>query len=377
MPYHRIGDPERLYGLIEAMLALESDADLSSLLQLVVDSARRLVGARYGALGVLGPDGRHLARFVTSGLSEEEVAAIGSTPSGRGVLGQVIARAAAVRVDDLAAEPGAVGFPPGHPTMRRFCGVPVQASDGHVLGNLYLADREDGAPFSEDDQALVESFGRAAGLAVDQAALRDRQHELTLAAERERLARELHDTVIQRLFAVGLGLQVTLRSVLADEDRERIDRAIEELDETIQEIRTTIFAIDADEVDASELTARLRAMVEEVATRLGVAVTLTLAEPTLEVTSRVARHTLQALREVLANVARHARASSLAVSLRAEGDLLVLEIRDDGVGFVAPVGPGRGLRNLRERAHRLGGSCQVESEPGRGTLVRWTARRMA
>ncbi len=377
MSLDRIRDPERLHGLIEAILAIEAGADLTELLTLIVDRARHLVRARYGALGVLGPDGHHLARFVTSGLDEDAARAIGAPPSGRGVLGRVIAQAAGVRIEDLAAEAGAAGFPPGHPVMRRFCGVPVRAGDGHVFGNLYLADRLDDEPFSAEDEDLLEAFGRAAGLAVDQASLRERQHELTLTAERERLARELHDTVIQRLFAVGLALQVTLASTLSAADRERIDRAVDELDATIQEIRTTIFAIDADEVDGSELTPRLRAMVDEVATRLGVAVSLSLEEPAPEVSSRVARQTLQALREMLANVARHARASTLTVHLGTRGDLLVLEIRDDGVGFVAPIGPGRGLRNLRERARELGGAMEIASEPGRGTLVRWTARRLA
>ena len=359
------------------MLLIEADADLTDLLQLIVQTASELVGARYGALGVLGAQAPTLSRFVTYGVDPGTRERIGSDPHGRGVLGETTLATSPVRVDDLAQHPGAVGFPDHHPRMRHFLGVPVTTGDGHVFGNLYLADRSDDRPFDEDDEVLVEAFGRAAGLVIDQATLRHHLRELTLSDERERLARDLHDTVIQRLFGVGLALQLTLASNLEAADRERINRAVDELDATVQEIRTTIFEIDRDDVDGTNLAARVREMCDEVGARLGIKVALRLPPDTdLVTSSRCARHTLQALRETLANVARHAQASEADVELDVDGPWLTLLVRDNGVGFATTVGPGRGLRNLRSRARELGGDVTVEATPGRGTLVRWTAQRL-
>ncbi len=378
MSFRRITDPARLHALIDAMLLIETDADLTDLLGLIVTAASQLVGARYGALGVVGGDRASLSRFVTYGVDEGVSSLIGATPHGHGVLGETIVGAAPVRVADLAHYPGSAGFPTHHPVMRSFLGVPILAGDGRVFGNLYLTDREDGVPFDEEDEALVSSFGRAAGLVIDQANLRAHLRELILSEERERLARDLHDTVIQRLFGVGLALQITLGSEIDPADRDRINRALDELDGTIQEIRTTIFEIDQDDVDGETLLVRLAAMSDEVATRLGIKVDLDLPDQSaLEASAHCARHTLRALREILSNIARHARASEANVALAVEGPLLVLRVHDNGVGFHAPVGPGRGLRNLRGRARELGGDCTIESTPGTGTLVEWTARRDA
>ena len=377
MAFHRITDPERLHALIDAILLIEIDAHLDVLLRTIVETATTLVGARYGALGVVASDGATLSRFITCGIDENTREAIGHSPRGLGVLGQTIHLAHSLRVDHLSSHEGASGFPAHHPVMERFLGVPVLTGDGHVFGNLYLTDRLDGEAFDEQDEQLVTAFGRAAGLVIDQATLRHDLRELTLSEERERLARDLHDTVIQRLFGVGLALQLTLSSQLDDQARSRINSALDELDTTIHEIRTTIFEIDQDDFTSGSLEDRISTLTHEVATRLDIDVDLRLS-PTINhlVSKRSGHQTIQALREMLSNVARHSRASHASVRVEIDSSLVVVTVEDDGVGFAAPVGPGRGLRNLASRARELGGDCSIDSLVGRGTLVRWTANRL-
>ncbi len=377
MTYHRITDPGRLHALIDAILLIETDANLNDLLRTIVETASHLVGANYGALGVVAKDGKTLSRFITHGVDDQLREDIGQDPRGHGVLGEIIHSAHPLRIDELIDHASFEGFPTNHPTMRRFLGVPVKTGDGHVFGNLYLSNPIDSEPFDEEDELLVAAFGRAAGLVIDQATLRRNLRELTLSEERERLAKDLHDTVIQRLFGVGLALQMTLATPMDDVVRSRINIALDELDTTIHEIRTTIFEIDQEDLEGGALSSRISVLTDEVAARLGIDVDLRLS-PDIDVAvgRHCAHHTIQALREALSNVARHSQASAARVDIEIDDDLLVLRVSDNGVGFVAPVGPGRGLRNLASRARDLGGTCTIESAPERGTLVQWTANRL-
>ena len=376
MPFHRIKDPDRLHALVDAILLIEADANLTTLLETIVQRATVLVGARYGALGVLERDGVTLANFITHGLDDQQRSLIGALPHGDGVLGEVIRLGHPLRVADLATHPRRSGFPAHHPPMHQFLGVPVVVEDGTVFGNLYLTDNLTGEPFSAEDEDLLAGFGRAAGLVIDQATLRNQLRELTIAEERERLARDLHDTVIQRLFGIGLSLQMTLPSALDETVRSRIDQALDELNETIRDIRTTIFEIDRDHGNIESLEGRVKSLTSEVASRLGVPVQVTTTTALDDlVSSSCALHTVQALREILANVVRHAHAKSVEVELSVDEGMLLLEVRDDGVGFTMSDVGGHGLGNLASRAHDLGGECYVESKVGHGTKVRWTAKR--
>jgi signal transduction histidine kinase len=187
----------------------------------------------------------------------------------------------------------------------------------------------------------------------------------------------LHDTVIQRLFGVGLGLQMAL-PLLDDEARSRVDLALDELNETIHDIRTTIFEIDQDRATVDTLRQRAMALTNEVDNRLGVEAHLQMqAGLSQEVNEHCAHHTIQALREILSNIVRHSEASHVEVELSGVGDFLVLKVDDNGVGFDEGTGFGRGLRNLATRAHDLGGQCVIESHVGSGTLVTWTALKKA
>lgn len=168
---------DRIDGLVEAMLAVTSGLDLELTLSTIVRTAIELVDARYGALGVRGDD-HELTEFVYQGIDDETRAVIGHLPEGRGVLGVLIDDPKPIRLDDIHQHPASVGFPPNHPPMRTFLGVPVRIRD-EVFGNLYLTDKTNGQPFSEDDEVLVEALAAAAGVAVENARLyqlsRDRQ----------------------------------------------------------------------------------------------------------------------------------------------------------------------------------------------------------
>jgi signal transduction histidine kinase len=374
--FHKINDPLRLHALIDAILLIEADADLDGLLARIIEAASQLVGARYGALGVIARDGTTLSSFITYGLNHKERAAIGPEPHGQGLLGEIIRERVTLRLDDLTQHETSVGFPANHPPMTRFLGVPVATGDGHVFGNLYLTDPLDGEPFSDEDEQLIEAFGRAAGLVIDQEMLRSNTRELTLTEERERLARDLHDTVIQRLFAVGLALQISLPAIVDEDVRVRINNVLDELDTTIHEIRTTIFEIDQDHPVDETLEERVLALASEVESRLGVLAIVKVArgiDDDLE--TECAHHSMQALREMLSNVVRHSQATAVEVKVDTDGELIEVIVRDNGVGFVPNIGTGRGTRNLVSRARGLGGDCTFDSKIGGGTTVRWTANR--
>lgn len=376
MAFHKINDPLRLHALIDAILLIEADADLDGLLARIIEAASQLVGARYGALGVIARDGTTLSSFITYGLNHKERAAIGPEPHGQGLLGEIIRERVTLRLDDLTQHETSVGFPANHPPMTRFLGVPVATGDGHVFGNLYLTDPLDGEPFSDEDEQLIEAFGRAAGLVIDQEMLRSNTRELTLTEERERLARDLHDTVIQRLFAVGLALQISLPAIVDEDVRVRINNVLDELDTTIHEIRTTIFEIDQDHPVDETLEERVLALASEVESRLGVLAIVKVArgiDDDLE--TECAHHSMQALREMLSNVVRHSQATAVEVKVDTDGELIEVIVRDNGVGFVPNIGTGRGTRNLVSRARGLGGDCTFDSKIGGGTTVRWTANR--
>lgn len=377
MPHRVIEDPKRLHALIDAMLLIGEEGQLDELLQRIVDVAAELIGVRYAALGVLDNRGATLREFLTYGLTEREREKIGSLPTGRGVLGQVITDRATLRYENLSEAPSSVGFPPNHPPMRQFLGVPVWLREGVAFGNLYLCDRLDGGAFSDDDAAVLEALGRAAGLAIAEARVREQLHDVTLTEERARLARDLHDTVIQRLFAVGLSLQPLAAEDLSPEAQERLSDAIDELDATIRDIRTTIFEISERRGDRSGLRHELRAIVDEVTSRLGLRVAVEFDGP-LEalVGEEAARNVVQVVRELLSNVVRHARASRATLTVSVDADVLRVVVADDGVGPGRWGEDGHGLDNLRGRAARLAGSLEVAEREGGGTVVTFVAREI-
>ncbi|MGE3619903.1 MAG: GAF domain-containing protein [Acidimicrobiia bacterium] len=368
-----VAGPRGLRQLLDAVVTIGSDLDLPAMLRRIVERAVDLSGATYGALGVLDDTRTRLAQFVTVGIDDEQRRAIGPLPEGHGILGLLIVDAAPLRLPDLTEHPDSYGFPPGHPTMTSFLGVPIRVRD-EVFGNLYLTDKQGGDVFTDVDEELVVGLAAAAGVAIENARLHARLGELVLVEDRERIARDLHDTVIQRLFATGMSLQGTTRLLRTDPEAAlaRIDAAVDELDLTVKHIRTAIFGLEATRRPASGLRDRVLSLAREATGALGFEPGVLLDGPLdTAVSEEVATQLVATLREALSNVARHAGATRADVEVLVDGEVL-LRVVDDGVGPpVRPSPGGRGLANMATRARRLGGTfALVPGEQG-GSRLEW------
>ena len=375
------GRGERLAALEAATRAVAAELDIDRLLQLVVDRVRVLVGARFAALGVADGRGR-IERFLTSGMSPERRAAIGDVPRGLGLLGVVIREGRTVRAADITAHPASHGFPANHPAMTSFLGAPVTVK-GRSAGNLYLTDKLGGEPFSDDDERLVEMFAVHVGIAIENARLHDQVQRLAIVEERERIGKDLHDGIIQSIYAVGLSLEDVPELVEEDGGRvdavARIDRAIDALNLVINDIRSYILrlrpAMGGDE-DPVEALARLG---EEFGMHAVVDLEVDL-EGGAEVLRQLAPDRRSDLlfiaREALSNVARHAGATRAALVLAEDEGSLVLVIDDNGRGFDPATVPGpdslgrhQGLTNMRERAVGMRGTFAIDRPDGPGTRI--------
>jgi len=525
---------DRFRVLLEAMLAAGTGLRLPEVLHAIVDGAARLVDARYGALGVIGPD-RQLSEFVTFGIDDETRARIGPEPRGHGILGLLVRDPAPLMLGDLALHPASVGFPPNHPPMRSFLGVPVRVGDS-VFGNLYLCEKQDAKEFTETDEELVSALATAAGLAIENATLfaegrrreewldaiarvgrellggaplevvlhsiaRDalaiaraddvrlmlrepgadhltilathglhadatlrlevpiegtvagdalrtgetlvvenatdnpRVHQPAIEAlrpgaviyaplvaadetlgvlavdnakdgrcfdavdvevvasfarqaalaidlargrgdrerihmleDRERIGRNLHDTVVQRLFAVGMQLQAGL-SVDPVRQRSRVERAIDEIDATIKEIRTSIFSLSS--APAHGLRDEITTMVDGYAERTVLETRVVFEGPVdTAIPVELARDAETVVREAVSNVVRHAGAGHVDVAVVVDEGRVLVRVADDGHGIPAQEARRSGLANLERRAVERGGTFDVESTP-RGTTLVW------
>lgn len=523
--------------LLDAVVAMGAGLSLDGLLERIVATASRLAGARYAALGVLDPGSeRRLRTFVHHGMDDEVVRKIGSLPEGHGLLGLIIDRPEPLRLHEIGAHAASYGFPPHHPPMTSFLGVPLRIRD-KVFGNLYLTEKEGGGDFTERDERIVVALAAAAGVAIENAELyqqarrrerwlaataeitgrllaaahdgsalqlvadkalelaeadvvwivagasaddlaleavagkgvdeeqlrrrpmagslaadvvrrgvptlvdrlsedprsvwfepeagwpvlgagmmvpfglatdqpgvlgvawareddrrhgldprlprsfaeqaalslqvsrfhRDRQ-KLALFEDRDRIGRDLHDLVIQRLFAVGLSLQGAARKADAHV-ADRLEAAVDDLDVTIKDIRKTIFELGI-AAESNDIQAEVTRLVDRAATTLKFRPSLAFDGPVRTlVRDDQAPELLAVLSESLSNAARHAEATRVTVHLSA-GEEIMLEVSDNGRGIPAGTAES-GLRNMRERALRHGGWCTVESSEGRGTCVRW------
>jgi len=370
-----VAGPRRLRDLLGAVLALSSDLDPTSILTRIIEASVKLVDARYGALGVLDETGTRLSQFITVGIDEDTQQTIGHLPEGHGILGLLILDAQPLRLADLRDHPDSFGFPPNHPPMRAFLGVPIRVR-GAVFGNLYLTDKTTAEAFTDVDEELIVGIAAAAGVAIENARLHARVQDYALVEDRERIARDLHDTVIQRLFATGLSLQRTGRLVHTDpvEAGARIEAAVDDLDLTVKHIRSAIFELESSRVSpGGGLRDQVLALGGESAGVLGFDPRFFFDGPVdSAVPDDVVTELLATLREALSNVARHAEATEVTVEVLATSHSVVLRVIDDGIGPPRPDAPrGHGLKNMEARADRHAGRFEVLAGAPTGTIMHW------
>jgi signal transduction histidine kinase len=364
--------------LLDAVAAISSDLSLPVVLRRIVESACDLLDAQYAALGVLGPGTNveqiRLIEFITQGADEATIQRIGHYPVGRGLLGVLIREPRPLRVHDLADHAQSYGFPEGHPPMRSFLGVPVRIK-GVVFGNLYLTEKRGGGDFTAEDEEMAIALAGAAGVAIENARLQERVGQLAVLEDRERIARDLHDTVIQRLFATGLGLQAVTHITVKPEVASRIQQAVDDLDATIRDIRGVIFALQAHERGDESLRVQVLGLATEMSDALGFAPRIHFDGPVdSAIDDTLVGELLAVLRELLSNVAHHAAAGAADIYLLA-GSEIILRVEDNGRGPGPERAAGRGLKNLETRAQAHGGSFALVAKEGRGSLAEWRVPR--
>lgn len=364
-----------LVALNRAALAIAGELDVDKVLQLIADSAREVVGAEYAALAVgdwrvPGPGNVH--RFVVSGMGRDEIGNVIHWPHGRGLLGAVIHGQEPIRLKHIHDDPRSVGYPKGHPPVEGFLGVPIIGS-GETLGNLYLTNKQEGLEFSAADQQLIEMLAAHAAVAIQNARLYAQVERLAILEERTRIGMDLHDGVIQSIYAVGLTLESTRLALPddADEVSSLLDVAIEGLNDAIRDIRNFILDLRPRRF-AGDVQQGLAQLVREFQANTMVPVSVDFPERLEDLPLPIGRAIFLTTQEALANIARHARAKSVILSLKYADKSVTLTVQDNGRGFDVTnesLRVGHGLANMQARAESLHGSFLIEATLHKGTTL--------
>ncbi len=494
-------EADRITSLLASFIAVAEDLDLETILQRTVEAACAATGAKYGALGVISAhDKTRLRHFVTVGFDSDTIAEIGNYPQGHGVLGLLIREPRALRLHDLRTHPESYGFPPGHPQMVSFLGVPVRSRD-RVFGNLYLTEKIGADDFTLDDEQLAIAVAAAAGVAIENSRLyeqtnarrqwlqaavdveqrllqrssdghvldyiteriqqiapglhvtivhravtqptmkltdaetlaqlprleglreqvilvplsatKDSNHTIVVGSppgsdaistefiehittfasrvsrsfeiaeaqslrerlavfeDRDRIALDLHDLVIQRLFAAGLSIQGLRRFIRDDAAHARIDAVTQEIDESIRELRRTIYSLTKPSDSLLGAREAILDVTSSTANLVGFEPVVRLSGPLdTALDGEMRDHLLAVLREALSNAARHSGATSIDVDVTANRGELELVVTDNGRGM-SPGGHESGLRNIRQRAADLGGSVRIDTAVDNGFKLSW------
>ncbi|MGH9010969.1 MAG: GAF domain-containing protein [Acidimicrobiia bacterium] len=369
-----------LRAVTDAVLGLAGEPNLEPVLERLVHAVRDLVGARYAALGIPDEDGTGFDRFITSGMTDEQIEAIGPLPRAHGLLAAMLTDPEPYRTDDIRADPRFEWWPEAHPRMRSFLGVPLLFK-GDIVGAFYLTDKEGG--FDDADVDLVRGLAAHAAVVIENARLFEASRERSITEERSRLARDLHDALTQRLFSLNLTLEAAAATATGTDPAtvEAIHQARGLVDSALAELRTLIFELRPPALEADGLLGALRKHTALLSRAHSVPVTVTDARPPGAPGPSAAgeRELWRVAEEALSNALRHAEASAVTVTLDVVADgpgagQTILSVADDGVGFdpdARAIASRRlGLVSMRERIEAVGGTFEIVSAPGQGTTVR-------
>lgn len=359
---------DKLKDIAAAVTQSAHAGGLEQVLDSIAKVSQELVNAKYSALGV--PDGRGGLRFFkTVGIPADDMRQIGHLPHGEGLLGVIMEERTTLRIDRMQDDPRSAGFCENHPGMTSLLGVPILAGP-RLFGMLYLCDRVDGKPFDENDQWLIETMAGYAGLAIASSQIGEQQSLLTLLEERERISMELHDGIIQSLYAIGMHLELarTGKAIHASD----LDQPIDELNAVIEDIRRYILNLNARDQRQKTIYRSL----QETIARLGIPpeVTVSLEAPDdyPPFTPGMFEGICQIVNELVSNVIRHAKATHLDIVAQEREGLFQVVITDNGKGFdmeKARHADGLGLRNIQQRTLIYNGHITFDSKPGNGTRV--------
>ena len=362
---------KRLVMLSRLGQRIVSSLDVETVFQDVVDSACELTDARFGALGLFDAEGR-IEKFFTHGVTEEERERIGKPPEGLGVLGWLRDLEEPLRLGDLTKHPRSVGFPANHPPMKTFLGAPIRHGN-ETLGNIYLTEKAGSEDFTPEDENLLVLFVAQASMAIRNAQLYRQVQDLVVLEERERIGMDLHDGVIQSLYATGLRLETCLEDLPdnAAGVAPELTKAINQLNQVITDVRSYIFHLRPGVLADTDLAGAIGGLLQELKVNTLLEVELAEAPGACQGLSEEDTNALFLVaQEALTNARKHARASKVWARLEQRDGAFVMAIRDNGTGFEPAIATsGQGLQNMRERVKKLGGGFEMTSRPGSGAEV--------
>ena len=366
--------PAALAAVTDAVVGIAGDLSLDTVLERLVHAARDLVDARFAALGTPDDDGG-FDRFITAGMTDEEIESMGPLPRTHGLLGAMLTDPEPYRTDDITTDPRFRGWwPATHPLMRSFLGVPI-VFKGDVIGAFYVTDKTTGPAFSAADEEMVGLLAAHAAVLMEHARFFRESRELSVLDERNRLARDLHDAMTQTLFSLRLTLETAASTLPADPAgaARHVEAASALVDTTFGELRTLVFELRPPALEVDGLAGTVRKHLEVVGRAHGLAVRFS-DRSDRRLPPEVEGAIYRIVQEAVTNVVRHARASTVEVDLAVDDRGAAIRISDDGIGFDPAARTIRarhlGLTSMRERARAAGGTCTVTSAPGSGTTVR-------
>ena len=367
------GGPElnkRLHEMAATSEMLAGTGGLNSVLTGLAERAKAVTAADYAAISTFDEDDG-MERFIFTGIDDRLAQRLGNPPVGRGLLGDLVRSNVPVRIDDLAHHPSFTGWPEGHPDMAIFLGVPIR-SGGRTIGSLYMTRERGKAPFSADDEMAGVILALQAAVSLAGALAQDRVGRIVLLEERVRIAHDLHDGMIQTLYALGLELDASARMAEVPEVRTTLENGVSRVNELISDLRQYIMALEAEmPISTPDLSRDIPFAVRQMVPA-GIDTVVNLAAPSLhDISSRDAEDILYLAREALSNAVRHGRPTKVAVDLRQNPDSTALTIQDNGAGFdQTNARQGFGMVTMKTRAERLGAELTILGIPGMGTTVR-------